>query len=169
MFMEMNSRGIFNRASGLYGANFASLKQLISWGDHLKTGQPQIDAQHEGIFNIAMEIADRWQEHGNLEEMKKLTEKFGKVLAAHFRYEEQQLEAVSAPNLAEHKAEHTMMLEELQTLRDRLDRMEGRYSLATPGFILQNFVLGVTVGHVGQSDMDYCGAARDAARVKAAV
>jgi hemerythrin-like metal-binding protein len=167
--MEMISRGIFNRASGLYGTNFASLKQLLSWGDHLKTGHPQIDAQHEGIFNIAMEIADRWQDHGNLEAMKSLMEKFGKVLAAHFRYEDQQHEAVNAPNLAAHKAEHAMMLEELQTLRDRLDQMKGNSCLATPGFILQNFVLGVTVGHVGHSDMDYSGAARDAARITAAV
>lgn len=157
--MDRLTHGIFNRTSGPHGMTFSNLKHLLSWGDHLKTGQPQIDAQHEGIFNIAMEIADRWQEYGNLAEMKGLAEKLGKVLAAHFRYEEQQLEAVRAPNLADHKAEHGMMLDELRVLRRRLDDMGGKSTGATPGFILHNFVLGVTVGHVGHSDMDYCAAA----------
>jgi len=32
-----------------------------------------------------------------------------------------------------------------------------------PGFVVHNYVLGVTVGHICHSDMDYCVHARQAA------
>jgi hypothetical protein len=55
-----------------------SLKQLVSWGDHLKVDQPQIDAQHQAIFDIALEMADLWHKHGDLGQVKALAEKLDK-------------------------------------------------------------------------------------------
>ena len=49
--MDLGSRGMFGRLSGLHGLTDFSLRQLIAWGDHLKVDQAQIDAQHEAIFN----------------------------------------------------------------------------------------------------------------------
>jgi hemerythrin-like metal-binding protein len=162
--MNTTSHGIFGRLSGLHGVTDNSLKQLVTWGDHLKVDQPQIDAQHQAIFNIAMEVMDTWQSHGKIDRLKLLTEKLSNVLEGHFRYEERQLVEVGYPNLDEHKAEHKVMLDELQVIRDRLDGMgEGTARLA-PGFTVRNFVLGVTVGHIGHSDMDYCVFARKAAQ-----
>jgi hemerythrin-like metal-binding protein len=161
-----NSRGIFGRMSGLHGMTDTSLKQLIAWGDHLKVDQAHIDAQHEAIFNIAVEVADTWHKHGNLTQLKILTEKLAKVLEAHFRYEEEQLEEVRYPKLEEHKSEHAMMLEELQTLRNRLEQMKSESAQMAPGFLLHNFVLGVTIGHICHSDMEYCVFARKAAEDK---
>jgi hemerythrin len=156
------SRGIFGRISGLHGMADVSLKQFVAWGDHLKVDQPSIDAQHEGIFNIAMEVAETWQEQGNLDRLKALTEKLAHVLDGHFRYEERQLEEVAYPKLEEHRAEHKVMLDELQGIRLRLDKMGTGTARMTPGFLVHNFILGVTVGHICNSDMDYCVFARKA-------
>jgi hemerythrin-like metal-binding protein len=101
-------------ASGLHNLSEFSLKQLVAWGDHLKVHQPQIDAQHEAIFNLALEIAHIWQDRGDLDELKALAEKLDKVLQAHFRYEEQLLAEIGYPELAAHKAEHQVMLHELE-------------------------------------------------------
>lgn len=164
--MDTSSRGIFGRMSGVHGMTDTSLKQLVAWGDHLKVDQPQIDAQHEGIFNLAMEIADQWFGHGDLERIRALAEKLAKVLEGHFRYEETQLAEVGYPGLEEHKAEHQIMLEELQVIRDRLENMGHGTAQKLPGFIVNNFVLGLTVGHIGTSDMEYCAFARKAAEGK---
>lgn len=158
--------GAFGRMAGMHGLTDSSLKQLMVWGDHLMVDQPQIDAQHEGIFKLAMEIADQWFKHGDLDRIKGLAEKLAKVLEGHFRYEESQLAAVGYPRLEEHRAEHQVMLEELQVIRDRLDNMGHGIAQKLPGFIVNNFVLGVTVGHIGHSDMEYCAFARKAAEGK---
>ena len=164
--MDTSSSVVFGRMSGMHGLTDSSLKRLVAWGDHLKVDQPQIDAQHEGIFNLAMEIADQWFKHGDLDRIKGLAEKLAKVLEGHFRYEELQLAEVNYPRLEEHKAEHKVMLEELQVIRDRLESMGHGTAQKLPGFIVNNFVLGVTVGHIGHSDMEYCAFARKAAEGK---
>jgi hypothetical protein len=43
-----------------HGLDEFSLRRLVTWGEHLKVEQPQIDAQHQAIFDIAMEVADIW-------------------------------------------------------------------------------------------------------------
>jgi hemerythrin-like metal-binding protein len=145
--MSTMSRNVYGRLS------VTSLKQLLAWGDHFKVGQSQADAQHEAIFHIAMEIADTWQKRGDVNRLKALTDKLASVLAAHFQYEEEQLAAAGYRKLHEHRAEHRMMLEELQRIRGRLDQMAAINDPLTSGFILNNFVLGLTVGHISNSDM----------------
>ena len=149
--------------SGLHGLSDLSLKQLVSWGDHLKVEQPQIDAQHQAIFDIALEIADLWHRHGDLDQVKALAEKLDKVLEAHFRFEEQQLAGIGYTKLSEHRAEHKVMLDELQLIRGRLAKMGHGTIQAEPGFLVLSYILGVTVGHISHSDMDYCAFAHKAA------
>lgn len=157
---------IFNRMSGLHGTAHLPLKQLMSWGDHLSVDRPSIDAQHEGIFRIAMEVADAWRKRGNPAHLKALAERLFKALESHFRDEERLLEEIGYTKLAEHKAEHGVMLDELRVIRDRLDRMESGTAAMVPGFLVHNYILGITVGHICASDMDYCLFARAAAGPK---
>jgi hemerythrin-like metal-binding protein len=161
--MDPTSRSPFGRMSGLHGLSDLSLKQLVSWGDHLKVDQPQIDAQHQAIFDIALEIADLWHKHGDLDQVKALAEKLDKVLEAHFRFEEQQLASIGYTKLAEHRGEHKVMLDELHVIRGRLAKMGHGTIQAEPGFLVLSYILGVTVGHITHSDMDYCAFAHSAA------
>jgi hemerythrin len=155
--MNPDSRSIFGRMP------VTSTRQLLAWGDHFKVDQPQIDAQHEAIFSIATEIADSWHNRGAIDNLKVLTDKLANVLAAHFRYEERQLADVGYPKLAQHKAEHEVMLEELRVIQERLGKTAPDADRMGPGFVVHNFVLGLTVGHISHSDMDYCAFAREAA------
>ena len=151
--MNTNSRNVFGRVS------VTSLQQLIAWGDHFKVGQSHIDAQHEAIFDVAMEIARLWEARGDIDRLRRLTEKLELVLAVHFRYEEEQLAVFGYPKLEEHRAEHKAMLGELHGIRRRLGTMEDTDQMG-PGFMLHEFVLGLTVGHISHSDMDYSELAR---------
>ncbi len=109
----------------------------------------------------------RGRQHGDTDRLKVLTEKLANVLGGHFRYEEEQLAKVGYPKLDEHKAEHKVMLDELQLIRDRLDKMGHGTAQLAPGFMVRNYVLGVTVGHICHSDMEYCVFARKAAAMAA--
>ncbi len=151
--MDTNSRNIFGRVS------VGSLDQLLVWGDHFKVDHPQIDAQHEAIFHIAMEIARVWEARGDIDRVRRLTDKLEMVLAVHFRYEEAQLAALGDPTLEEHKTEHKAMFGELHVIRRRLATMDD-VRQAGPGFSLHDFLLGLVVGHITHGDMDYCALAR---------
>ena len=55
----------------------------------------------------------------------------------------------------ENKCLNQLMLDELQVIRERLNGFAGRPIQQGPGFLIMNFVLGVTVGHILDSDMEY--------------
>lgn len=148
--------------SGLHSLTGFSLKKLVSWGDSLKVDQPQLDAQHQAIFEIALEIVDLWHKRGDLDQLKAAADKLSKVLEAHFRFEEQELADLGYTKLAEHRAEHAAILAELRMIRDRLAKMAPGTVQTEPGFLVLSFVLGVTVGHLNHSDVDYCGLQRAA-------
>jgi hypothetical protein len=54
------------------------------------------------------------------------------------------------------------MLDELQLIRARLEKMGHGTSQAEPGFLVLSYILGVTVGHISHSDMEFCAFARNA-------
>ena len=139
----------------------SSLKDLFLWGNHLKVGQASIDLQHEAIFKIAIEIADAWKTHEDLDHLKALARNLAKVLGAHFQYEESQLAEMGYPKYEEHKLEHEMLLADLEIIRERLDHFSTAAEIQASGFLVYNYVLGVTVGHILGSDMDYCAFAKD--------
>lgn len=166
--MDNGSRSMFGRISGLHGLAGMSLKDLVSWSDDFKVDHPQIDAQHAAIFNIVGEVSALWHNHGSADELLAIVDKLGKVLEAHFRYEETVLADIAYPKLAEHKAEHALMLRELASIRDRVVGMRPGPAYPEPGWQVMNFMLGVTVGHIVHSDVDYCRFAQQAAEEDAA-
>jgi hemerythrin-like metal-binding protein len=155
MEADMNpSPGSLPIQSGPLGQSTINLRRLIAWGEHYKVDQPRLDAQHEEIFDIALEVSDIWQRRGDLQRLKDVTDKLAGVLAAHFEYEEQQFAGTAYAHCAEHCEEHRMMLAELQTIRGRLEAMGPGRVRSEPGFLVLSYVLGLTVGHLSHSDMD---------------
>lgn len=159
--MAASSPSIFDRTSAPQDLADLSLKELISWGDHYKVNQPHIDAQHEAIFRIVGEVSALWHERGSSEQLLAIVDKLDKVVRAHFGYEEGVLAEIGYPKLAEHKKEHEIMLRDLESIRDRIARMAGGPAYPEPGWMVMNFLLGLTGGHITHSDVDYCRYVRD--------
>lgn len=152
--MKSSSNCLVGIASSPFWPSTLSLKRLLAWGDHFKVGHPQLDAQHEAIFEIALEMADLWQRRGELQPLKDITEKLSRVLAAHFSCEEQLFADTGDARLEEHREEHRVIRDELLALRARLEAMKpGRVS-SEPGFLVLSYMLGLTVGHLAHSDID---------------
>jgi len=70
--------------SGVQGLGRISLKRLITYGDHLKVNQPNIDSQHEAIFELAFEIEELWHNRGDLDQIKALAENSTRYLRVTF-------------------------------------------------------------------------------------
>jgi hemerythrin-like metal-binding protein len=131
-----------------------SLAHLVEWGDHLSVEHPAIDAQHQVIFERVAEVHDLWRRNADLADLRAAVDRLNSVLEVHFRYEERMLAETAYPNLAAHAAEHRALLGELASMRARLSG-DGK---APPesGWALIGFLLGVTVGHIVSSDIEYC-------------
>jgi len=147
--------GMWGRMRGHQGLSVQSLANLVQWGDELRVEHPAIDAQHEGIFKLVSEVYKLWREHADIEALRAVVVRLGKVLEAHFNYEEQELARVGYPNLVNHRSEHRAMLRELAVVRERIEKTGQSHAYPEPGWIVLNFLLGVTVGHILHSDMDY--------------
>jgi hemerythrin-like metal-binding protein len=132
-----------------------SLASRLQWGSHLSTGDPEIDAQDRNIFGLVEDIDKLWRRGAGIAEFQRVAARAWDVLGAHFHCEERMLAGIGYPGLAEHAAEHCEILRDLASIRTYLDGGDE----VTPehaGLRLSNFILGVTAGHVVNTDSDYC-------------
>lgn len=154
--MNTNSRNTPGRTSG------TSSKPLLAPGGHSNAGASRIEAEHEAIFAVAMEIAQCWKARGDIDRLRRLSEKLELVLAVHFRHEEQQLAAQGSPQLEELKAGHKALLGELHLMRRRLGTLDDSDE-GGPGFMLHNFVMDVAARHCRDGDRVDCAIERQQA------
>ena len=151
----MQKKQIYTRISAIQGLAFNSLKQLISWSNDFKVDQPQIDTQHESLFKLAVETSELAR--GPADKVKLITqfEEFGILLDEHLRYEEDVLVEIGYPMLKGHRTEHIALLSEFEFIRQRLATWGGEPAFQEKAFVVLNFMLGVTVGHILHSDVNY--------------
>ena len=132
-----------------------SLSSLVQWGEHHSIGDPILDAQDQEIFRFVGEIDDLWRLGASPRQLRSIADELLRVLETHFCDEERMLAGIGYPNLARHAAEHREILEDLASIRERMDAGDSLRS-GYSGLRLSNFILGVTVGHVVNTDTDYC-------------
>jgi hemerythrin len=147
--------GMRRGVNATQGLAFCSLKNLIKWADDLKVDQPNIDTQHERIFKLAVDACQLSRDVADIDRLRVAFDEFGAVLKAHFRYEEGKLAEISYPKLDEHRAEHAAMLAELEFINQRLESKGVGWAFQGEALVVLNFMLGVTIGHILQSDADY--------------
>lgn len=146
---------VSRRANALQGLAFHSLKPLLRWHNDFAVDEPTIDAQHEAIFEMALEACELAQEKASDETLFKVFERFGRTLASHFRFEENMLEEIDYPERDEHRAQHQAMLAEFDFVCQRVKGNESQWAFQHQSLIMLNFMLGVTVGHILGCDVDY--------------
>lgn len=131
-----------------------SLSRRAEWDQHLSVDHPSIDAQHKVIFEHVDEVHDLCRRDANLGDLRVAVDRLNGILEAHFRYEERMLAETTYPHLAEHAAEHRVLLGELAAIRASL----GGDGKAPPesGRALVDLLRVVTVGHIESRDIEYC-------------
>lgn len=134
-----------------------SLSKLMQFGDHLRVDHATLDAQHQAIFDLGVKVYEDWQRGECLDVLRPALDKLSDLLQAHFRQEERVLESIGYADLEGHVAEHEKLGEELAAVRARLHRAtDGSKAPFGPDAAAVQFILGLTVGHVAGSDMQYC-------------
>lgn len=122
---------------------------FLSWTEALSIGHEAIDADHQDIFEIANRLQAEMQgeepEHSIVGEVLiELIEHTG----GHFMREETLMEAIRFPKLEQHRLEHKLLMEKVNTLHRRF--MDGRGDVAAEVY---EFLLKSMVPHIMHSDM----------------
>lgn len=150
----MNHSTPFRRAAMLD----LPLGNLIRFGDHLLVGHPAIDAQHKAMYQLGIGVYEDWRDGGSLDVLRPAVDKLSDLVHSHFALEERVLHGIGYDDLEGHTREHQEMRDELCIVHDRFHSVaaqcRGNPSMP-PGEAILRFVLGITVGHVGNSDMRY--------------
>lgn len=90
-------------------------KQNRSWDTAYLLGIPEIDRQHEKIFDIYDQIVNMsdLQEKYQDDEMKNILHELEDYLKIHFKSEEALLHKANYPNIEEHIIEHEMFIKKV--------------------------------------------------------
>jgi hemerythrin len=143
------------RVAAAEGLALSSLKSLIKWGDDFRINRSEIDSQHERIFKLAAEASELSRKHTDRIRLRAVFDEFGHTLTEHFHFEETELAEMAYPRLDEHRAEHQAMLAEFDFIRQRLASKGEGWAFQEEALVVLNFMLGVTVGHILHSDIDF--------------
>ena len=146
---------VSQRVNALQGLAFHTLLPLLKWNKGFAVDESTIDAQHEAIFEMALEASELAKKRSDDERLLKMFERFGRALESHFRFEEDMLGKIDYPDLDDHRAQHQAMLAEFDFVRRRITGDAGQWSFQHQSLIIVNFMIGVTVGHILSADVDY--------------
>ena len=89
----------------------------ITWEDKLITGHAGMDHGHEGLVDLINQLADAMENNKPKEFCSNLLEQFVEHTRTHFVAEEQLMDRLRYPKLAEHKALHAMLIKDVLTFK----------------------------------------------------
>jgi hemerythrin len=141
------------------GDGSAPLVRLV-WRDSYESGQPQIDAEHRMLFDLANQAFDA--SFGSDTAAGALPAVLDRLLvhiAHHFEHEEQILAERGYVRLAAHRMAHAALLARARELKAAVDRGEGAL-----GSLVEFLANKVVAQHLIMADADFFPLFRDDAR-----
>lgn len=91
----------------------------MQWSDAYKIGVPTIDADHQLLFALTSQLAAAREEGQVRDVVGSVMNVLAEYVIHHFRREEELMETVGFPELAEHRLEHRFLAKRALDLRHR--------------------------------------------------
>lgn len=121
----------------------------MDWKDHYSVENPLIDRQHQALFALVNEVADKVKA-GNMPEIRGVIDRLAAYTVEHFRDEEAILRKAGYAALEDHEMIHAELLEKVQDLRTKLEKHQ---AVSMVGII--RFLSDWLKDHILQDDMAY--------------
>ena len=113
--------------------------QWIKWGQTHRTGNSEMDEDHQHLVDLINQLADGMQNNQPKDICSNLLEQFIEQLRNHFAAEERLMDVHRYPKAAEHKAMHDRMLKDVLSFKASYDAAEAA-EFATLLVILDNWL-----------------------------
>lgn len=85
---------------------------LVTWNDKFKTGNFEVDSQHQELFRMVNELHEAIKEQRGKEVMGKTLDELANYVVKHFKTEEALMAKKGYPELAKHKSIHDILTNE---------------------------------------------------------
>jgi len=112
----------------------------MEWSEDFETGLADIDAQHRVILALAQRV-EELEARGDFEALEVTVAEAFRFAHAHFGCEEQLMRAYDYPGIAQHRAEHASLLQEIGTLIERHDKSPREMLLFTCKWLMSHSLL----------------------------
>jgi len=93
---------------------------IAIWSSQFETGIDLIDSQHKTLFEAVNKLEASFSLGNTDDAVKKSLDFLGKYTFEHFQTEEQFMREAAYPDLAEHMAEHGLLMNKVYDLQARL-------------------------------------------------
>ncbi len=91
--------------------------RLTQWTKNLKTGHPNIDEQHQGLFKKFDELIAATLQDEGIEEVKSLISFLTEYTDEHFLYEIKYYQRKNYPEISSHRQEHEVFIQNLREIK----------------------------------------------------
>lgn len=122
----------------------------IDWGPFFKSGNDQIDKEHEQLISLSNEIISNCFKKDNKEEMLVLFKQLLDHVVKHFENEEKILEKYKYKEYEQHKLIHKDLAVKAKHMYESLES-----GIISPVTVVKYIVQDVVVGHIIKSDFDF--------------
>ena len=122
----------------------------IDWGPFFKSGNDQIDKEHEQLISLSNEIISNCFKKDNEEEMLVLFKQLLDHVVKHFENEEKILEKYKYKEYEQHKLIHKDLAVKAKHMYESLES-----GIISPVTVVKYIVQDVVVGHIIKSDFDF--------------
>ena len=119
-------------------------KPIACWQEEYVTGNPQVDGQHQQIFELVNTLHDAVVTGANITVLQELLEDLANHTIEHFQTEEALMMAVNYPDYKRHKLTHDRLLATVNSLLIQIREHDFQY----PHF--QNDTLGLILFDLDQ-------------------
>lgn len=89
---------------------------IAAWDDSYRTGDPQVDRQHQELFRMVNDLHDAIVANKGKETLGPTLEKLATYTIQHFQNEEGLMTRVNYPALADHKKKHEDLTNQVKEL-----------------------------------------------------
>jgi hemerythrin len=125
--------------------------QPIIWDERLATGDPAIDAQHQELHDLVMELGMLAEEVPDRVALGEVIFEILAYAAVHFSDEEALMERIGFPGLARQKVLHSAFAEEVSDLAAAFVAGDDRVTASAVQARLQQWLLH----HVWEEDLQF--------------
>jgi len=122
----------------------------VSLPDHLVTGHPELDAQHQELFERTHDFFKKAKFGVSKEELRRFLGYLHDYTITHFRFEEALMRDLHYPAIWDHEAEHVLFWREVLGLMDHCESMN--YTTLC-GARVQSTVTRWLAEHIEKEDM----------------
>lgn len=123
---------------------------IVKWRDSYSVGVKKFDDEHKVLLELINEMFVIVRDSQDVANLDVTVNKLIQYTQEHFTDEEQALEEANYPNLTDHKAIHSKLLEDVKSYKKRVDENDENAIL---GFY--HFLRDWLLTHILEEDMQY--------------